>query len=112
LIYGLATTVPDNWVPLVPVKGKDGMRLERGKLLRVDQTWQFVKAEGRILNPEVKTSERVGIFEEEIPREGVRITRSYQLARWYDGSTHLWLGRRKRVGRGEGSSGLRFDTLT
>ncbi|CAN5664365.1 hypothetical protein BH18ACI4_BH18ACI4_06700 [soil metagenome] len=28
-----------------------------------------------------------------------------------DGSTHLWLGRRKAVGRGEGSSGLRFDSV-
>jgi hypothetical protein len=27
-----------------------------------------------------------------------------------DGGTYLWLGRRKSVGRGEGSSGLRFDT--
>ena len=27
------------------------------------------------------------------------------------GSTHLWMGRHKQVGRGEGSSGLRFDTV-
>jgi hypothetical protein len=40
----------------------------------------------------------------------VRVTRAYQLARWIDGGTYLWLGRRKTVGRGEGSSGLRFDT--
>jgi hypothetical protein len=26
-----------------------------------------------------------------------------------DGNTHLWRGRRKGPGRGEGSSGLRFD---
>ena len=84
------------------------MRLERGKVLRIDKTWQFVEAQGRILNPDVN---RLGIFEEEVPREGVRVTRSYQATRWHDGSTHLWVGRRKRVGRGEGSSGLRFDTL-
>jgi hypothetical protein len=88
------------------------MRLERGRVLKVDQTWQFVEAEGRILNPDVATPDRLGIFEEEVPREGIRVTRSYQLTRWHDGSTHLWVGRRKRVGRGEGSSGLRFDTLT
>jgi hypothetical protein len=28
-----------------------------------------------------------------------------------DGSTHLWRTRRKGAGRGEGSSGLRFDTV-
>jgi hypothetical protein len=108
LIYRLSTEVPANWVPLLPVKRDDGMRLERGKVLQVDKTWQFVKAQGRILNPD---SDRLGIFEEEVPREGVRVTRSYQATRWHDGSTHLWVGRRKRVGRGEGSSGLRFDTL-
>ena len=108
LIYRLATDVPDNWVPFVPVKRDDGMRLERGKVLQIDKTWQFVEAQGRILNPDVN---RLGIFEEEIPREGIRVTRSYQATRWHDGSTHLWVGRRKRVGRGEGSSGLRFDTL-
>jgi hypothetical protein len=32
-------------------------------------------------------------------------------ARWIDGSSHLWVGRRKGVGRGEGSSNLRFDAL-
>ncbi len=112
LIYRLSTDTPDNWVPLVPVKRNGGMRLERGKVLKVDQTWQFVEAEGRILNPDSAAPERLGIFEEEIPREGVRVTRSYQLTRWHNGSTHLWIGRRKRVGRGEGSSGLRFDTLT
>ena len=53
----------------------------------------------------------LNICEEEVPREGARVTRSYQLARWLDGSTHLWMGRRKQVGRGEGSSGLRFDSV-
>jgi hypothetical protein len=47
--------------------------------------------------------------EEEVPREGARVTRTYQYARWIDGSTHLWVGRRKEPGRGEGSSGLQFD---
>ena len=37
--------------------------------------------------------------------------RHYQYARWIDGSTFLWLGRRKSTGRGEGSSGLRFDRV-
>jgi hypothetical protein len=30
------------------------------------------------------------IPEEEVPRAGKRVTRRYQLARWTDGSTHLW----------------------
>jgi hypothetical protein len=112
LIYRLSTDVPDNWVPLVPVKRENGLRLERAKVLQVDENWRFVEAQGRILNPDGTTPDRLQIFEEEIPREGVRVTRSYQFTRWHDGSTHLWVARRKRVGRGEGSSGLRFDTVT
>lgn len=108
-VYKLATEVPDYWVPLVPVKRSTGLRLERARLLRLDGKEEFVEAHGSILNS--GDTQRLDIFEEEIPREGIRVTRSYQLARWHDGSTHLWIGRRKRVGSGEGSSGLRFDSL-
>jgi hypothetical protein len=108
-VYQLATEVPDYWVPLVPVKRNTGLRLERAKLLKLDGKEEFVEAHGSILNS--GDTQRLDIFEEEIPREGIRVTRSYQLARWHDGSTHLWIGRRKRVGSGEGSSGLRFDSL-
>ena len=108
LIYRLATEVPNNWVPLLPVRTKEGLRLQRGKVLRTDGSFQLIEAHGRVLNPDTNA---LKIFEEEIPREGVRVTRHYQLARWQDGSTHLWIGRRKKAGTGEGSSGLRFDVL-
>jgi hypothetical protein len=51
------------------------------------------------------------LFDEEVPRAGARVTRNWQYARWIDGSRHLWIGTRKEPGRGEGSSGLRFDTI-
>jgi hypothetical protein len=109
LLYRLATQPPDYWIPLLPVRRADGMRLARGRILAADGTAQIVTAKGAILNPENKAP--LELFDEEVPREGAHVTRSYQLARWHDGSTHLWIGRRKRVGRGEGSSGLRFDLL-
>lgn len=111
LRYRLATAVPDHWTPLLPVQSPAGLRLERAKLLATDGAPRFVEARGRILNPAEAAGAGLAIFEEEIPREGARVTRAYQLARWQDGSTHLWLGRRKAVGRGEGSSGLAFDVL-
>ena len=80
-------------------------------MLKVDGPPKFVEAQGRILNPDGANDQALRIFEEEIPREGVRVTRHYQLTRWHDGSTHLWIGRRKQIGRGEGSSGLRFDVV-
>ena len=111
LIYRLATEVPDNWIPLLPVQSNTGLRLQRGKMLKADGSRLTVPARGDVLNPEMPGPDGLAIYEEEIPREGIRVTRNYQLARWQDGSTHLWVGRRKEVGRGEGSSGLRFDIL-
>jgi hypothetical protein len=118
LTYRLASEVPDNWVPLIPVMGADGLRLRRGAVLEIAAgpagAPAVVRARGKILNPAPGTATGVAgglaIRDHEIPREGIRVTRGYQLARWVDGSTHLWLGRRKRIGRGEGSSALRFDS--
>jgi hypothetical protein len=59
----------------------------------------------------VETEPPLRIEEEEVPREGALVERSFQYARWYDGGRLLWLGRRKTFGRGESSSGLRFDFL-
>jgi hypothetical protein len=85
----------------------NGLRLKRGAVLDTEGIPQPVHALGRIL----ESGHELLLFEEEVPREGARVTRSYQWARWIDGSSHLWVGRRKGVGRGEGSSNLRFDAL-
>jgi hypothetical protein len=110
-VYCLASPVPEHWTPLLPVQtdaAAGAIRLLRGAVLKPDGSQPVVRSQGRILNPDGKPS--LNIYEEEVPREGARVTRSYKLARWLDGSTHLWMGRRKQVGRGEGSSGLHFDT--
>jgi hypothetical protein len=107
--WKLSTEVPDYWIPLVPVKtGPDSIALRRGAMLRADGSLRPQTARGRVLVPE----QRLDILEEEVPREGVRVTRSYQFTRWSGGQPLLWIGRRKRIGRGEGSSGLRFDELS
>jgi hypothetical protein len=111
LIYKLASAVPEYWVPLLPVRRSSGLRLQRGQVLSISGSPEPVKAQGRVLNPDGIEQDGLLVYEEEIPREGIRLTRRYQLTRWQDGSTHLWIGRKKEIGRGEGSSGLRFDTL-
>ena len=103
--YRLATDVPAHWLPLLPTRMRADappIALLRGGTPR-----------GRILEPDRTPtgSNPLRIHEEEVPRAGARVAREYQYARWIDGSTHLWVGRRKRTGRGEGSSGLRFDVL-
>lgn len=107
LIYRLGTTVPDYWIPLLPVKDGTTLRLKRGALPAFGEggIQSVHRPKGRLLEP----NRELLLFEEEVPREGARVTRTYQYARWIDGSTHLWIGRRKEPGRGEGSSGLQFD---
>ncbi|MGH8186939.1 MAG: hypothetical protein ACREUC_10275, partial [Steroidobacteraceae bacterium] len=110
--YLLATTVPNNWIPLLPVQLRESpdkivSRLRRGALLQPDGSQQVHAAKGEILNKD----ERLLMFDEEVPREGIHVARHYQLARWIDGSSWVWLAMRKEVGRGEGSSALRFDSV-
>ena len=51
------------------------------------------------------------INEEEVPRSGISVQRSYQRTRWLGGKTYLWIGRRKETGKGEGWSNLTFDQI-
>jgi hypothetical protein len=104
LRYVIATTVPPNWYPLVPSSGA------RGPVLTVEQM-----AFGAGANPApAGVLVRIGdvIEDEEVPREGRRLRRERVLTRWIDGSTQVWRRNRAGVGRGEGSSGLRFDVAT
>ncbi|WHZ20936.1 MAG: hypothetical protein OJF47_000048 [Nitrospira sp.] len=107
LIYRLGTQVPDYWIPLLPVKDGNALRLKRGVLPAFGEggIQGVQRPKGRLLEP----NRELLLYEEEVPREGARVTRTYQYARWIDGSTHLWIGRRKSPGRGEESSGLEFD---
>jgi hypothetical protein len=57
------------------------------------------------------TADYLRIEEEEVPRDGIELTRAFNYARDARGRGLLWIGRRKKTGRGEGSSGLRFDVI-
>lgn len=110
-MYRLTRPVPDYWFPLVPVRENQNnpeIRLRRGRVLLDEGNEPVLPgARGRILEP----GEPLSLFEEEVPRTGVKISLAYQAARGIGGSAHLWLGRQKLPGRGEGSSGLRFDQI-
>jgi hypothetical protein len=108
LIYRLQSYVPDHWHPFVPVRAA-GLPLERRPVIRVaaDGSRTVVEPKGRIL----QAASPLRIEQNEIPRDGAIVSRKFQLTRWTDGTTVLWVGRSKRVGRGEGSSGLRFDSV-
>jgi len=112
--YRLASRMPDYWVPLLPVRidpDSPAVRLARAAVLALDGTPHIVRARGRLLVDETAPNARLLLHEEEVPREGAIVRRSYQAARWLDGSLFVWAGHRKSIGRGEGSSGLRFDSI-
>lgn len=107
--YTLASTVPDHWIPLVPVRvGGDGrsIALQRGAMLD-PETGHSILPQGRFLTP----GRRLIIEDEEVPRVGVRAIRGYQHPRWTDGASLLWMGRKKGPAGGEGSSGQRYDFI-
>jgi hypothetical protein len=109
--YLLSSAVPDNWVPLLPVQladhGKLISRLTRGAVLQPDGTNKVRAARSEVLSA-LATSL---LFDEEVAREGVHITRRRRMTRWTDGSTWVWTAYRNDVGTGEGSAGLCFDNL-
>jgi hypothetical protein len=119
LRYVLGTTVPENWIPLVPVHKplqNRAIRLQRAAMPR------FFRADVRPVRP-ITGILRSGLAsddrqlqpwfleEEEVPREGTIVESSFQRTRWLNGRTVVWLGRRGRSGRGVGGSGLRYDTV-
>jgi hypothetical protein len=116
IIYRLMTAVPENWIPFVSVPlggvplGSFATELQRRPLLRFrdDGTTEVINPRGVLMRPPGEQFLRLAA--EEVPREGIVVTRSFQSARTADGRTVLWIGRRQRVGTGEGSSGWRFDT--
>jgi len=100
--YRLGSSVPDYWIPFLPVDLENGqLRMRRGILPTSSSGPQ-----GRMLAYPGLT-----MFLEELPREGVRLERRYRYARGLDGSTSVWIGRHRSTGRGEGRSGLHFDYL-
>jgi len=123
ILYRLATPVLERWIPFIPVPAPGStaatltMQLERRAMLRAldDGTRVAIQPQGVLLrtDPSVAADKEpaLRLEEEEVPREGVVVQRTFQYARWMDGRSFVWLGRRKNVGRGEGSSGLRFDRI-
>ncbi len=118
--YQLMTTVPENWIPFVPVHVKDNNReiqLQRAAMPRIiegdRELPKKIRPRSKLLRVGLDQEPKAAykLFEEEVSRAGVRVYQSYQRTRWYGGRVYNWLGVRKQVGRGERSSGLAFDLI-
>jgi hypothetical protein len=116
--YKLGRGVPENWIPFIPahVPGSNReIRLQRAAMPRLipGTPDDPVEPRGAFLRPGLDVTPRRSYFihEEEVPKAGVILTRTYQRTRWNDGTIVIWLGRRKQVGMGQGSSGLSWDRI-
>ena len=101
LYYHVVALPPPSWVALenaIPKKATDPANV----LITTGAGW------GRLL-AEIRSGR---VLHESIPREGVEITRRFEHARWIDGRSVLWMGRSRTIGRGEITSGLKFDFAT
>ena len=119
LRYRLGTTVAENWIPFVPVHKPHetrAIRLQRASMPRyfLDSVIP-VRPLTDILRTGIRdddTQERpYFLHEEEVPRAGIVVESTLQRARWINGETIVWHGRRKSSGRGEVESGMRFDVV-
>jgi hypothetical protein len=103
--YVLGTTVPDNWIPFIPVH-------IAGSVTEIQfQRATMAGAKGPLGQILTENPAPYYINEEQIPRSGVIVSRSFKRARWFNGRTYLWLGRSKVNGKGEGWSNLKFDQI-
>ena len=117
--YEIMNTVPENWIPFIPVHLENDNRqiqLQRASLLRIiegDASPAKIKPRTALLRFGLDDQQVKQYFlhEEEVPRTGVVVSQSFQRTRWYGGRVFTWVGVRKSTGRGEGSSGLAFDQL-
>ncbi|MEU7428173.1 hypothetical protein [Streptomyces sp. NPDC040750] len=101
--YRVQGVVPDYWFPLVPEQVRTAEI--RFRLAELTGPGLDSHPEGRLI------ASGMWVHEEEVPRDGVSVTRRPVLARWFDGSWHSWVRREKAPGTGESSSGLAFDTV-
>jgi hypothetical protein len=113
-------SVPENWIPFIPVHVSGDNRetqLQRAALPRIfngdPNPPDKVRPRTALLRGGLDETPKRAYYlhEEEVPRAGVLVSQAYQRARWRDGRVVVWPGARKQTGRGEGSSGLRFDGL-
>jgi hypothetical protein len=101
LVYRLETDVPPWWVPLVPIPKpglNGGFTLRKGSFSGTDS------AAGRMLRPTP-----FDVFDEEVPREGVRVRRVPSLVRDEAGVLQRWIARRVAPAGGESASNLAYD---
>jgi hypothetical protein len=118
--YEVMNNLPENWIPFLPARLEgsfDQIHLQRSSMLRffIGDTGRprKIKPRSNLLRAGLDDRPVSSYFiaEEEVSRSGVQVSQAFQRTRWYHGKVFTWIGARKKNGRGEGSSGLAFDSV-
>lgn len=111
LQYRVQTSVPSHWIPFVPVElsaeRAGRVKLEMAGLLDARNHTPL----GRILRP-ANVSGAYRIWEEEIPRDGMRLSRYSARSRWVNGETYVWNARRTALISEHATIALLFDQVS
>jgi len=115
--YQIASEVPENWIPFIPVKLDTPTDNRSIQLQRAAMPRQIDGLPGNDMGRvRPRTTLLTGpspyyIFEEEVPRSGAIVKKTWQRARTESGKIITWFGTKKLNGRGEGHSNLSFDQI-
>jgi hypothetical protein len=106
LRYQLQTQVPPAWFALLP---------QAASGLLVDFALEHIAGGsptpwGRIV-PSLTTTGSSGVPEQAVPRAGLRMQRLFCRSRWIDGTTYMWMTRRRLLGSRGSASGLAYDQV-
>jgi hypothetical protein len=116
--YEAMNTVPENWIPFIPVRVPGGNReiqLQRGAMPRVlgvsPNAPEKVRPRTTLLRPGLDAGQPYFLHEEEVPRVGSRVSVAFRRTRRHDGRPVVWLGALRATGRGEANSTLDWDRV-
>ncbi len=101
--YQLRTTVPDAWFPLVPGGGDPSADQHRLELQQLGGGGGGHAPRGGLLD------DGFALPRDRVPDAGRRLESRWRLARWSDGSLHVWPARRVRDGSRLTPPSLAFD---
>jgi hypothetical protein len=114
IAYQAMTTLPENWIPLIPVHVQGSNReiqLQRAAMPRtLDRDPQLpvkIRPQTTVLRVELDAGQPYYVHEEEVPRSGTRVQVLFSRARTVDTRALVWLGARDRSWRGFQRSQLR-----
>ena len=117
LKYSVESEIPANWIPLFPVfedpanaSTNPSIVLQRGSALKATTNGSgTVPSLSKILNPGATRSRPTSSRRRRSRAPACVSSGSVFRTRWIDGTSHLWVQRRRRIGAGESQSGLQFD---